>query len=225
MRQITCAIVVTLMLAGCGVHSPTYPQNETQDAAFIAELTTRGVEITDRNNLINAGHDICARLQRGEGSIEASTHVMDTYGLKPGQQGITAVAGAATDVYCADPGSVAMPTTPPPTSSSPTAQAIEPGPHSQLADITLPAGTVPDGTLEDRELWKVITPYDDTVQYLRQQLPIGHDYQGLQWCGQDIKDLWTEWNWADTKEFLQVHLSRDGHLGILRLAEGGCAGP
>jgi hypothetical protein len=72
---------------------------------------------------------------------------------------------------------------------------------------------------------KVITPYDDTVQYLRQQLPIGHDYQGLNWCGQDVNDSWTEWSWADTKEFLQVHLSRDGHLGILRLAEGGCTGP
>jgi hypothetical protein len=151
----------------------------------------------------------------------------DAYGLTPGQQGITAVAGAATDVYCAGSAGVAMPTMPAPMSSpasSPTAQAIEPGPHSQLADITLPAGTVPDGTLENRELWKVITPYDDTVQYLRQQLPIGHDYQGLNWCGQDVNDSWTEWNWADTKEFLQVHLSRDGHLGILRLAEAAAQG-
>ena len=64
--------------------------------------------------------------------------------------------------------------------SGPTAAATPPtGPHSSLADITLPPGSTPDGpdTVPNIEIWQVPTPYDYTIQYLREQLPIRYSYE------------------------------------------------
>src|ERR1700693_523258 len=63
------------------------------------------------------------------------------------------------------------------TVSTPAAAA---GPRSKVAAVTLPAGSVSVGNLPPHmELWAVPTSYDFTVQTVREQLPIGRDYQGL----------------------------------------------
>ena len=55
-----------------------------------------------------------------------------------------------------------------------------------MINVTLPAGSIshkqPEGV---GEVWLVTTPYDFTVNNLRQQLPVGDDYEGLRWCNQE----------------------------------------
>lgn len=103
--------------------------------------------------------------------------------------------------------------------SGPTAAATPAtGPHSNLADITLPAGSTgggggsSSGTYGIRnELWQVSTPYDYTIQYLRQQLPILQSYEGMGWCAEDIypgHEI-TQWSWGDTREMLVIAVNRD----------------
>jgi hypothetical protein len=88
----------------------------------------------------------------------------------------------------------APPSTPPPLPVPPPAAAPAAGPHSAKADIDLPAGTVRHcdagetvcgSDAPDIEMWSVTTPYDYTVQFIRQQLPIRKDYEGLPWCSQE----------------------------------------
>jgi hypothetical protein len=98
--------------------------------------------------------------------------------------------------------------------------SLQPGPHSELLDVDLPAGTV----LVDRrdrgphlghvEGWRYSAPYDDTVAFLRKQFATGpkFDSQGAtSWrnlppCygprhqsppGGWVLDDRTEWVWAD----------------------------
>ena len=91
------------------------------------------------------------------------------------------------------------------TVSTPAAAA---GPRSRVAAITLPAGSKSVGNLPSHmELWAVPASYDFTVQALREQLPIGRDYQGLKWCSQEITDAHTEWDWGDSKDMLDITVS------------------
>jgi hypothetical protein len=103
----------------------------------------------------------------------------------------------------------------PPPAATPAAE-----PHSGLINVTLPAGTVPAccGKFEGQEDWLVTTPYDFTVQSLRQQLPILHGYEGLPWCSQQINGKlgYTQWNWADDKNLIQVSVDHSGKVTILR---------
>lgn len=115
----------------------------------------------------------------------------------------------------------AEPSAPPPVSAQPalpSAASPAEGPHSKLIDVTLPAGsTTPSGVDPTLELWTVTTPYHDTVQFLRQQLPIFHDYHGLPWCSQDINGILgiTEWDWADTSgNTLAIAVDKRGTVSI-----------
>ncbi len=86
------------------------------------------------------------------------------------------------------------------------------GVRSELISVTLPPGTVPAccGKYAGQEVWLVTTPYDYTVQSLRQQLPIKQPYEGVPWCNQEINGKlgFTEWDWMDNKNIIQVHILR-----------------
>ena len=60
------------------------------------------------------------------------------------------------------------------------------------------------------------TPYDFTVQSLRQQLPIFKDYEGMPWCSQEIngKVGYTQWVWANATDSIVVNANRDGNVTI-----------
>jgi hypothetical protein len=105
-------------------------------------------------------------------------------------------------------------------SGAPSAPAPAPtGPRSALANITLPAGSIghkqPEGV---GEVWLVTTPYDFTVNSLRQQLPVGGDYEGLRWCKQEVNDTpGTQlWAWGDGKSSLEVEVLNSGTVEITR---------
>jgi hypothetical protein len=115
----------------------------------------------------------------------------------------------------------APPPTPPP--APPPAAAPAAGAHSAKADIDLPAGTVPEcdpgeskcgGTDPDMEFWVVTTPYAYTVQFIRQQLPIGKDYEGLPWCSQEYKGDFAQWDWSDADTSLVVVVQQTGRVVI-----------
>lgn len=99
--------------------------------------------------------------------------------------------------------------------------------------MTLPAGTVPasGGKSEGNEFWLVTTPYEYTVQSLRQQLPIYSAYEGVPWCSQDVnfKIGYTEWDWMDDKNIIQVHINQTGEVTIKRKPDDegryGCDAP
>jgi hypothetical protein len=80
-------------------------------------------------------------------------------------------------------------------------------------------------------MWLVTTPYQYTVQSLRQQLPIFHDYEGVPWCSQEIngKIGFTEWDWMDAKNIIQVHINQTGEVTIIRKPDDegryGCDAP
>lgn len=67
-------------------------------------------------------------------------------------------------------------------------------------------------------MWLVTTPYHYTVQSLRQQLPIKQPYFGVAWCNQEINGKlgFTEWDWMDNKNIIQVHITQTGRVTILR---------
>ncbi len=106
--------------------------------------------------------------------------------------------------------------------SLPSLHVPAPGPLivSKLINVTLPPGTVLNnsGSMEDTETWLVTTPYDYTVQNLRQQLPILHDYEGMPWCSEEINGKLgtTEWYWADEKGSIMVHVGDRGDVIIRR---------
>jgi hypothetical protein len=112
---------------------------------------------------------------------------------------------------------------PPPPPAPPPVPAA--GPHSELADVDLPAGTVPAccGTYANNETWLVTTTYDYTVQFLRQRLPILHDLKGMPWCSQEINGKLglTEWSWADDTNSLQIAVMDRGNISIMRSADFG----
>jgi hypothetical protein len=72
----------------------------------------------------------------------------------------------------------------PMSATSTTSPALQPGPHSAIANIDLPAGTIPARQLtSDTELWQYTAPYPDTVKYLQTQFATGRrfDSSGATW--------------------------------------------
>jgi len=59
---------------------------------------------------------------------------------------------------------MSQPTPPHPTAAPPPPPAVglQPGPHSPLADVDLPAGVVFAGNSSNEERWRYTAPYDDT---------------------------------------------------------------
>lgn len=79
--------------------------------------------------------------------------------------------------------SARMPQPTPPRATAAPPVGLQPGPHSPLADVDLPAGVVFAGNSSDEERWRSTAPYDDTVAFLRKQFATGrkHDAQGATW--------------------------------------------
>jgi hypothetical protein len=103
------------------------------------------------------------------------------------------------------------------------------GPHSKLADITLPAGSTGGGSGSPSDtygiqnaFWQVPTAYDYTVQYLRQQLPIFNNYEAMRWCAEDVhrEAEITQWSWGDTREMLLIAVNRDAADVSLSVSRG-----
>lgn len=101
-------------------------------------------------------------------------------------------------------------------SASPsTAEPLQPGPHSAIAHIVLPAGTVPctnSGCKHPRgyeESWLFNAPYKDVVQFLSDELGTGpHD--GLAACPPSGQDNASEWRWSDEARWMAVAVYRAG---------------
>jgi len=124
-----------------------------------------------------------------------------------------------------------MPVPPPATPAAPTPQptsAVEfqPGPHSPLADVDLPAGVTFAGSSSIEESWNYSVSYDDTVAFLRKQFATGRKYdtRGATWwrdlppCYNGtrhesppwgwVMDDSTLWVWADANTLLSVEVFR-----------------
>jgi hypothetical protein len=95
------------------------------------------------------------------------------------------------------------------------AQPLQPGPHSAIADIALPEGTVPCTSSgcrtppEHEEVWRYNAPYDDVVVFLRNQLGTG-PYDRLPPCPLGAANDGPEWKWSDDARWLAVAVSRAG---------------
>jgi hypothetical protein len=90
----------------------TLSGGQRRDAEFMAELVTWAARdgyplgergdgfpiVADRDELIAAGHQVCASVRQGESMVSASADVMRAKGLS-GEQA-QAVGVAAEDVYC-----------------------------------------------------------------------------------------------------------------------------
>jgi hypothetical protein len=119
------------------------------------------------------------------------------------------------------------------------AQPLQPGPHSALADVDLPEGTVPCTTsgcigntgasFSDEEWWRYSVPYDDLVAFLRERFATGrrYDTHGATWwnslppCydtdhqsppwGKTLNDgTGTDWIWNDGATKLYVSVDKPG---------------
>jgi hypothetical protein len=106
----------------------------------------------------------------------------------------------------------APPSEPPP-SAPPTSSAPPPGPgpHSQLIDVTFPAGSTGGGgpSTPGVEAWHVPLEVSDTVAYLRPQLPINGPLDAIPWCADDSspKLTLTQWTWATNTQMIVVGVS------------------
>jgi hypothetical protein len=155
-------------------------------------------------------------------------------GHMPGPPPPPPTTAAPTNTYTAAPASPTTRWTLPPTTTPP---LLQPGPHSAIADIDLPAGTVPVPAPDssDGEYWHYTAPYPDTVTFLRDQFATGRRYDtygatwwnGLPPCydnahesaplgadggerfGGQPGDL-HEWMWSDGALTLYVSVSRPG---------------
>lgn len=79
-----------------------------------------------------------------------------------------------------------------------------------IPDLVLPLGTVPfGGPSTDRvEYWRVPLPFDEAVDQLRAQLPVGRPYGRLMWCGEAVSDRPSSgsvaWRWGADPDYLSV---------------------
>jgi hypothetical protein len=95
------------------------------------------------------------------------------------------------------------------------AQPLQPGPHSAIADIVLPAGTVPCTNSACRhpdgyeEMWRFNAPYNDVVRFLGDELGTGQR-NGLPACPPAGPNTEREWKWADETRWMAVAVSQAG---------------
>jgi len=123
-----------------------------------------------------------------------------------------------------------------PTSTKP---SLRLGPHSAVADIDLPEGTLQedDGYGPHAEEWRYTVTREEMLTFLREQFATGpvYDAQGAtSWRGlppcylghessspRGVESGWaTVWEWSDGLVYLQVSLTEGNyeprHLGIIR---------
>jgi hypothetical protein len=95
------------------------------------------------------------------------------------------------------------------------ARPLQPGPHSAIADIALPEGTIPCTASRCRrppeyeEVWRYIASYDDVVVFLRNQFGTG-PFNDLPRCPPGETNDAGEWMWSNDARWLAVAVSRAG---------------
>ena len=85
-----------------------------------------------------------------------------------------------------------------------------------LPEIALPAGATEDehNTPND-ETWWTTAPYEQTINMLEAQLPLGQTLEGVPFCKGDtgpVSPVITAWSWATDTEDLTVSVSLPGSL-------------
>jgi hypothetical protein len=117
------------------------------------------------------------------------------------------------------------------------AQPLQPGPHSAMADVDLPDGTVQCTTIgctsaltnenPREEWWRYNAPYDDIVAFLQKRFATGPQYDALgatRWSGlapcydthhQSPPLGWivndeTAWRWSDGAMMIDVWVRKPG---------------
>lgn len=108
-----------------------------------------------------------------------------------------------------------------------------------IPELNLAAGSkLSDQKAGHWEQWDVPTEFSLTVDGLRQQLPIGRDYDGLAWCSEYSRpteidgvryDL-TTWSWGTEADFVSVSMNpapwEKSHTEVMvsrEPSESGCA--
>ena len=95
------------------------------------------------------------------------------------------------------------------------AQPLQPGPHSAIADIDLPEGSVPCTTsgcrspVPNEEVWRYSAPYKDVVAFLHGRLDNKRLSNGLPPCGPTGNDA-HEWRWSDDARWFAVAVVKPG---------------
>jgi hypothetical protein len=197
-----------------------------KDNAYIALLTKwairDGYPMGDQGELLQAGRQVCSLLDTGKETsmISASADVMRQLDLSG--QVAQAVGVAAVETLCLehDPQHRTAVVTPPQSTSAPVAAPPFEGPpssapvHSQVMNVTLPAGTTTvgkdPGTIPGIEIWHVPLDPAAAVDYIRPQLPTG-PYEGLPACAVDVTQNKfdpapiTTWNWENAAgDYVQI---------------------
>jgi Protein of unknown function (DUF732) len=196
-----------------------------KDDAYIAELTKwakrDGYPMGDEGELIQAGNQVCSLLDAGTETsvISASADVMRQLDLSG--QVAQAVGTAAVENLCpahdplhraavTPPQSTSPPVATPPFEGAPSSAPV----HSQVMNVTLPAGTTTvgkdAGTIPGIEIWHVPLDPAAAVDYIRPQLPTG-PYEGLPACPVDVTQNKfdpapiTTWNWENAAgDYVQI---------------------
>ena len=81
-----------------------------------------------------------------------------------------------------------------------------------------------------QEEWLAPGSYESILEYFRAQLPVGREFDGLQWCGEGNEPSVgttaerTIWIWGDYRDLLQVAVGRDSSVEILRRQGTGTLG-
>ncbi|MFH5211435.1 hypothetical protein ACHIPZ_25005 [Antrihabitans sp. NCIMB 15449] len=83
--------------------------------------------------------------------------------------------------------------------------------------MKLPPGSTVSAT-EGIEVWE--TPeknYWTSFGTLREQLPVGEQFEGLTWCDDDVRPPnFVQWTWGDAAEMIVVAVNKDGQIQIIR---------
>lgn len=89
------------------------------------------------------------------------------------------------------------------------AEPMQPGPHSAIAHIVLPAGSFPCTSsgcktpFPYEEAWRFNAPYKDVVEFLRNELGTG-PLDGLAACPLSGPDNAHEWKWSGEARWIAV---------------------
>jgi hypothetical protein len=100
-------------------------------------------------------------------------------------------------------------------STTTTTRTPPPGPHSQIADITLPPEASPDPVwhpVRGEEVWQVRSlSYDGTVRAMNSRLPVNATLDGMPWCGSTQPNYETmTWAWGTADDMVHVTVFQAG---------------
>ncbi|MGO9351061.1 MAG: hypothetical protein ACLP3C_09660 [Mycobacterium sp.] len=77
-----------------------------------------------------------------------------------------------------------------------------------LPEVAVPAGSWEwEHNTPDDETWYFTTPYDQTVNMLKAQLPINDAFRGVPYCKGNVDNAISGWNWSTNTEDLEVFVT------------------